>query len=54
MKAEALTIREAVAKFLTDCEAGHLGWEAMRKYRHLLEDRSWAGAIPRGCRTSGS
>ena len=35
VKADAPTIREAVAKYLTDCEARHLGWEAMRKYRHL-------------------
>ena len=44
VKAEAPTIREAVGKYLTDCEARHLGWEAMRKYRHLLEDRfiPWA------------
>lgn len=44
VKVEAPTIREAVGKYLTDCEARHLGWEAMRKYRHLLEDRfiPWA------------
>lgn len=43
IKAEAPTTREAVKKFLEDCEARKLGWEAMRKYRHLLEDRflSW-------------
>jgi hypothetical protein len=39
VKAEALTIREAAGKYLADCEARHLGWEAMWKYRHLLEDR---------------
>jgi integrase/recombinase XerD len=44
VKIEAPTIREAVAKFFEDCEARKLGWEAMRKYRHLLDDRflSWA------------
>ncbi len=36
MKAEAPTVREAIDKFLVDCDARHLGWEA--KYRHLLED----------------
>jgi integrase/recombinase XerD len=36
---EAVTIRDAVSKFFADCEARQLGWEAMRKYRHLLEDR---------------
>ena len=39
VKAEAPAIRDAIAKFLADCEARHLGWEAKRKYRHLLEDR---------------
>ena len=39
VKIEAPTIREAVTKFFEDCEARKLGWEAMRKYRHLLEDR---------------
>jgi integrase len=39
VKAEAPSVREAIAKFLADCEARHLGWEAKRKYRHLLEDR---------------
>jgi len=39
VKAEAPTVREAITKFLADCEARQLGWEAMRKYRHLLEDR---------------
>jgi hypothetical protein len=44
VKIEAPTIREAVAKFFEDCEARKLGWETMRKYRHLLEDRfiSWS------------
>jgi integrase len=44
VKVEAPTIREAVAKYLADCEARALGWETMRKYRHLLEDRfiPWA------------
>jgi integrase len=44
VKAESPTIREAVKKYLADCEARNLGWEAMRKYRHLLEDRfiPWA------------
>jgi transposase InsO family protein len=47
VKAEAPTIREAVGKFFDDCEARRLGWEAMRKYRHLLEDRfiPWNAAI---------
>jgi len=39
VKIEAPTIREAVGKFFDDCKARNLGWEAMRKYRHLLEDR---------------
>jgi site-specific recombinase XerD len=39
VKAEVPTIPEAVAKYIADCEARNLGWEAMRKYRHLLEDR---------------
>src|SRR5262245_17415094 len=44
VKVEAPTLREAVNKFIADCEARKLGWEAMRKYRHLLEDRllPWA------------
>jgi hypothetical protein len=42
VKAEAPTVREAITKFLADCEARQLGWEAMRKYRHLLEDLSFA------------
>jgi integrase len=43
VKAEAPSVRDAITKFLADCEARHLGWEAKRKYRHLLEDRllSW-------------
>jgi integrase len=39
VKVEAPTIREAVSKYFEDCEARNLGWEAMRKYRHLLDDR---------------
>jgi integrase len=39
VKLEAPTIREAVRKYFEDCEARKLGWEAMRKYRHLLDDR---------------
>jgi site-specific recombinase XerD len=39
VKAETPTISEAVAKYIADCEARNLGWEAMRKYRYLLEDR---------------
>ncbi len=39
IKIDAPTIREAVDKFFADCEARNLGWEAMRKYHHLLEDR---------------
>lgn len=39
VKTEAPTVRDAIMKFLADCEARQLGWEAMRKYRHLLEDR---------------
>lgn len=39
VKLESPTIREAVIKFFEDCEARKLGWEAIRKYRHLLEDR---------------
>lgn len=44
VKVQAPTPREAVEKYLADCEARKLGWEAMRKYRHLLEDRflPWA------------
>lgn len=44
LKIEAPTIRGAVAKFLEDCEARKLGWESMRKYRDLLDDRflPWA------------
>jgi integrase/recombinase XerD len=46
VKIEAPTVHEAVAKFLADCEARKLGWEALRKYRHLLEDRllPWCAA----------
>lgn len=46
VKIEAPTLREAVQKFIADCEARKLGWEAMRKYGHLLEDRllAWADA----------
>ena len=39
IKAQAPASRDAVKKFLEDCEARKLGWETMRKYRHLLEDR---------------
>jgi hypothetical protein len=39
VKLVAPTIREAVRKYFEDCEARKLGWEAMRKYRHLLDDR---------------
>jgi integrase len=39
VKLEAPMIREAVSKFFEDCEARKLGWEATRKYRHLLDDR---------------
>jgi hypothetical protein len=39
VKPQVPTISEAVARFLADCEARKLGWEAMRKYRHLLDDR---------------
>ena len=28
VKAEAPTVRDAITKFLADCEARHLGWEA--------------------------
>lgn len=40
------TIKDAVAKFIEDAEARELGWEAMRKYRNLLENRflSWCDA----------
>lgn len=54
VKAEAPTIREAIAKLLTDCEARHLGWEAMRKYGTSWRTGFWAGATPRACQTSGS
>ena len=37
VKVQAPTVTEAVEKYLADCEARQLGWEAMRKYRHLLE-----------------
>jgi integrase len=39
VKVDAPTIPDAVKKFFEDCEARKLGWEATRKYRHLLEDR---------------
>jgi integrase len=39
VKVEAPTIREAISKYFEDCQARNLGWEAMRKYRHLLDDR---------------
>jgi hypothetical protein len=44
VKVQAPTVAQAVGKYLADCEARHLGWETMRKYRHLLEDRflPWA------------
>jgi integrase len=51
VKAEAPTVPEAVGKYIADCEARKLGWEAMRKYRHLLEDRFLPWAERRGLRT---
>jgi integrase len=48
VKVEAPTLREAVQKFIADCEARKLGWEAMRKYRHLLDDRLLAWADHKG------
>ena len=50
VKIEPPTVREAVGKYLADCEARHLGWEAMRKYRHLLEDRFIPWAEQKGFR----
>ena len=43
VKAEAPSVRDAITKFLADCDARHLGWEAKRNTHHLLEDRllSW-------------
>jgi hypothetical protein len=51
VKAEVPTVPEAVGKYIADCEARKLGWEAMRKYRHLLEDRFLPWAEHRGLRT---
>lgn len=48
VKVEAPTVREAIDKFIADCEARKLGWEAMRKYRHLLEDRLLAWTERKG------
>jgi integrase len=39
VKVDAPTIPEAVKRFFEDCDARKLGWEAMRKYRHLFENR---------------
>ena len=52
VKAEAPTVRDAITKFLADCDARYLGWEAKRKYRHLLEDRllSWCDSKGRSNR----
>ena len=47
-KNEAPNIRDAVAKFLADCEARHLGWETMRKHRAFLE-----GRLVRWCDSKG-
>lgn len=50
VKIDPPTVREAVGKYMADCEARHLGWEAMRKYRHLLEDRFIPWAEQKGFR----
>jgi integrase len=39
VKPEIPTVSEAVAKFLEDAEARHLGSETVRKYKNLLERR---------------
>jgi integrase len=51
IRVEAPTVREAIQKFIADCEARKLGWEAMRKYRHLLDDRLLAWAERNGVTT---
>jgi integrase len=48
VKVSAPSLREAVQKFIADGEARKLGWEAMRKYRHLLEDRLLVWADGKG------
>jgi integrase len=50
IKADTPTVRDAVRKFLDDCDARKLGWEAMRKYRHFLEDRFIPWTERRGVR----
>lgn len=46
VKVEVPSISEAVQKFLEDAEARHLGWQTVKKYRHLLEKRllSWCAS----------
>jgi site-specific recombinase XerD len=39
VKIEVPSIADAVAKFLDDAKARHLGWQTIKKYRHLLEKR---------------
>jgi hypothetical protein len=37
VKEEVPTAKEAVDEFFEDAKARHLGWEAVRNYRNLLE-----------------
>lgn len=39
VRIEVPSIAEAIAKFLDDAKARHLGWQTIKKYRHLLEKR---------------
>ena len=39
VKIEIPPLTEAVKKFLDDADARHLGWQTIKKYRHLLEKR---------------
>lgn len=50
VKARVPTIAEAVARFIADAEGRKVGWEAMRKYRHLFEDRLLPWCERKGCR----
>ena len=53
IRAEVPSVAEAVQKFLDDAEARHLGWQTLRKYRHLLEKRLLAWCATKGFRHLG-
>jgi site-specific recombinase XerD len=48
VKVEIPPIAVAISKFLEDAKARHLGWQTIKKYRHLLEKRLLARAATRG------